>query len=67
MSPVNGITLYGKIREKDDKVMILFITADINSAEVLKKQYPETNNRIIYKPVWLKNLKTKIDSMFQDQ
>jgi DNA-binding response OmpR family regulator len=50
---MDGFSLYEKIKELDDKVIICFLTAaDRAYYEILKKHHPSINeNCIIHKPV----------------
>jgi len=61
MPKMDGMTLYYKIKEIDDKVIICFTTADINYIEDLRKGIIDIDKIVLYKPVLLKNLKNKID------
>jgi len=58
---MDGMTLYYKIKEIDDKVIICFTTADINYIEDLRKGIIDIDKIVLYKPVLLKDLKNKID------
>ena len=61
MPKMDGMTLYYKIKEIDDKVIICFTTADINYIEDLRKGIIDIDKIVLYKPVLLKDLKNKID------
>ena len=61
MPMMDGMTLYRKIKEIDDKVIICFTTADINYIEDLRKGIMDIDKIVLYKPVLLKDLKNKID------
>ena len=63
MPMMDGMTLYHKIKEIDDKVIICFTTADINYIEELRKGIIDIEKIVLYKPVLLKDLKNKIDSL----
>jgi DNA-binding response OmpR family regulator len=63
MPKMNGITLYHKIKELDDKVIICLTTADRNFIQNLQKGIIDIEKIVIYKPVLLKDLKNKIDSL----
>jgi DNA-binding response OmpR family regulator len=67
MPKMNGMTLYHKIKEIDDKVIICFTTADINYIEDLRKGIINIEKFVLYKPVLLKDLKNKIDSLLSRQ
>ena len=60
---MNGMTLYHKIKKMDDKVIIYLTTADINYIEDLRKGIIDIEKIVVYKPVLLKDLKNKIDSL----
>jgi hypothetical protein len=57
------MTLYHKIKEIDSNVIICFTTADINYIQQLQKGIMDIEKIVLYKPVLLKDLKSKIDSL----
>jgi DNA-binding response OmpR family regulator len=61
MPKIDGMTLYHKIKEIDNNIIICFITADINYIEDLRKGIIDIEKIVLYKPVLLKDLKNKID------
>jgi DNA-binding response OmpR family regulator len=63
MSKMDGITLYKKIKEIDEQVIICPTTADKSLIQDLKKGITDIEKVVIYKPVLLKDLKNKIDSL----
>jgi DNA-binding response OmpR family regulator len=63
MPNMDGITLYQKIKEKDEQVIICLTTADKNLIQYLQKGILDIEKIVIYKPVLLKDLKNKIDSL----
>ena len=63
MPKMDGMTLYHKIKEIDDKVIICFTTADISYIQDLRKGVIDIDKIVLYKPVLLKDLKNKIDSL----
>jgi DNA-binding response OmpR family regulator len=63
MPHMDGIILYKKMHEMDDKVIIWLITADKNYIQRLEKDSIDIEKIIIYKPILLKDLKNKIDSL----
>ncbi|MDW3630950.1 MAG: response regulator [Nitrososphaeraceae archaeon] len=67
MPKMDGMTLYHKIKEIDDKVIICFTTADINYIEDLRKGIIDIEKIVLYKPVLLKDLKNKIDLLLSQQ
>ena len=67
MPKMDGMTLYKKIKEIDNKVTICFTTADINYIEDLRKGIIDIDKIVLYKPVLLKDLKNKIDLLLSRQ
>jgi DNA-binding response OmpR family regulator len=67
MPKMGGMTLYHKIKEIDDQVIICFTTADINYIEDLRKDIIDIDKIVLYKPVLLKDLKNKIDLLLSQQ
>jgi DNA-binding response OmpR family regulator len=63
MPMMDGMTLYHKIKEIDDKVIICFTTANINYIKQLQTGIIDIEKIVLYKPVLLKDLKNKIDSL----
>ena len=63
----DGMTLYHKIKEIDDQVIICFTTSDINYIEDLRKGIIDIDKIVLYKPVLLKDLKNKIDWLLSRQ
>ena len=63
MPMMDGMTLYHKIKEIDDNVIICLTTADINYIQNLRKGVIDIEKIVLYKPVLLKDLKNKIDSL----
>ncbi len=67
MPKMGGMTLYHKIKEIDNNVIICFTTADINYIEDLRKGIIDIEKIVLYKPVLLKDLKNKIDLLLSQQ
>ena len=63
MPNMDGMTLYHKIKEIDNNVIVCFTTANINYIKQLQKGIIDIEKIVLYKPVLLKNLKNKIDSL----
>ena len=63
MPKMDGMTLYHKIKEIDNNVIICFTTADINYIKQLQKGIIDIEKIVLYKPVLLKDLKNKINSL----
>ena len=64
MPVMDGMRLYHKIKEIDNNVIICLTTADINYIEDMRKGINDIDKIVLYKPVLLKDLKNKIDSLF---
>ena len=67
MPMMDGMTLYHKIKEIDNNVIICFTTANINYIEDLRKGITDIEKIVIYKPILLRELKNKIDSLLLDE
>ncbi|HEY5737650.1 MAG TPA: response regulator [Nitrososphaeraceae archaeon] len=63
MPIMDGMTLFHKIKEIDEQVIICFTTADKNYIKNLRKDIIDIDKIVLYKPVLLKDLKNKIDSL----
>ena len=59
----DGITIYKKLKEIDEQVIICLTTADHDYLQRLKKGIIDIDRIVLYKPVLLKDLKNKIDSL----
>ena len=67
MPKMNGMTLYRKIKEIDDTVVVCFNTADKNYIQELQKDILDVEKTVIYKPILLKDLKIRIESLLIDE
>ena len=67
MPQMDGTTFYKKIKEIDNNVIICFTTADINYIKDLRKGITDIEKIVFYKPVLLKDMKNKIDSLLLDE
>ena len=67
MPQMDGMAFYKKIKEIDDKVIICFTTADKNYIQELEKGILDDEKIVIYKPILLRELKNKIDSLLLDE
>ena len=67
MPNMDGMTLYRKIKEIDNNVIICFTTADKNYIQQLQKGIIDIEKIVLYKPVLLKDLKNKIDWLLSRQ
>ena len=67
MPNLDGMTLYHKIKEIDNNVIVCFTTADINYIQQLQKGIIDIEKIVLSKPVLLKDLKNKIDWLLSRQ
>ena len=67
MPNMDGMTLYHKIKEIDNNVIVCFTTANINYIQQLQKGIIDIEKVVLYKPVLLKDLKNKIDWLLSRQ
>ena len=67
MPKMDGMTLYRKIKEIDDTVVVCLSTADKNYIQELQKDILDVEKTVIYKPILLRDLKNKIDSLLLDK
>ena len=67
MPIMDGRTLYYKIKEIDEQIIICFTTADKNYIQQLQKDITDIEQIVLYKPVLLKDLKNKIDWLLSCQ
>lgn len=63
MPKMDGMTLYQKLKKINDKVLICFITANIEYIQQLKNYIPDIEKIVIYKPILLNELRRKINSI----
>ena len=66
MPKMNGIILFQKLKDIDPTLLFGFITAHKEYIERLKKNKPDIEKIVIYKPIWLNELRTKIHSLLSD-
>ena len=67
MPNMDGMTLFHKIKEIDNNVIVCFTTANINYIQQLQKGIIDIEKIVLYKPVLLKDLKNKIDWLLSRQ
>ena len=63
MLKMDGLTLFYRNIGIEEKVIICFNTADINYTKQLQKGIIDIEKIVLYKPVLLKDLKNRIDSL----
>ncbi len=67
MPKMDGMRIYHKIKEIDNNVIICLSTADKNYIQELQKGIVDIEKIVIFKPVLLRDLKNKIDSLLLDE
>lgn len=63
MPKMSGMLLYQKLRKIDPNLLFCFITADKEYIQYLKKSIAEIEKVVIYKPIHLNDLRSKINSL----
>ena len=68
MPKMNGMKLSQKLKNIDPTLLFRFITAaNQEYVEHLKKNNPNIENIVIYKPIWLNELRSKIHLLLSNQ
>jgi DNA-binding response OmpR family regulator len=67
MPQMDGMAFYKKIKDIDDTVIVCITTADKNYIQELEKGILDDEKIVIYKPILLRELKNKIDSLLLDE
>ena len=67
MPQMNGVVLSQKLQNIDPTLLYRFITAaNKEYIETLKINHPDIEKSIIYKPLWLNELRTTVHSLLSD-
>ena len=61
MPQIDGIAMFHALKNRDDKAIKCFTTADMFYLEQLKGKIPNIEKYVIHKPILLRNLKDKIN------
>jgi DNA-binding response OmpR family regulator len=67
MPKMNGMILYQKLKNIDPTLLFCFITANKEYIELLKKNIPDIEKIVIYKPILLSELRSKINLLLANQ
>src|SRR5918994_4566332 len=68
MPQMNGVVLSQELQNIDPTLLYRFITAaNKEYIETLKTNSPDIENNIIYKPLWLNELRTTIHSLLSKE
>ena len=65
---MNGVELSQELQNIDPNLLFSFITAaNKEYIETLKTNNPDIENNIIYKPLWLNELRTTVHSLLSNK
>ena len=68
MPKMNGLELSQKLKNIDSTLLFRFITAaNKEFIEHLKRNNPDIEKIVIYKPIWLNELRSKVHSLLSNQ
>ena len=67
MPKINGILLYQKFKNIDPNLLFCFITANKECIENIKKNNPDIEKIVIYKPILLSKLRDKIHILLANE
>jgi DNA-binding response OmpR family regulator len=67
MPKMNGMLLYEKLQNIDPDLLFCFITANKEYLEHLKENNPDIEKIVIYKPILLSELRSKIHLLLANQ
>src|ERR671920_1087462 len=67
MPKMNGMILYEKLQNIDPNVLFCFITANKEYIAHLKKSIADIEKIVIYKPIMLSELRSKINSLLSEK
>ena len=67
MPKMNGMLLYKKLQNIDPYLLFCFITANKEYIEHLKKSIADINKIVIYKPILLSELRSKVNSLLSEK
>jgi DNA-binding response OmpR family regulator len=67
MPKMNGMLLYKKLQNIDPNLLFCFITANKEYIEHLKKSIADIDKIVIYKPILLSELRSKVNSLLSEK
>jgi DNA-binding response OmpR family regulator len=67
MPKMNGMLLYEKLQNIDPDLLFCFITANKEYIEHLKKSITDIEKIVIYKPILLSELRSKVNSLLSEK
>ena len=67
MPKMNGMLLFKKLQSIDPNLLFCFITANKEYIEHLKKSIADIDKIVIYKPILLSELRSKVNSLLTEK
>ncbi len=67
MPNMSGMLLYQKLRNIDPNLLFCFITANKEYIQHIKKNIPEIDRIVIYKPIFLSDLRSKVNLLLSQK
>ena len=67
MPKMNGMLLFKKLQNIDPTLVFCFITANKEYIEHLKKSIADIDKIVIYKPILLSELRSKVNSLLSEK
>ena len=67
MPQIDGIAMFHALKNRDNKVTICLLTADLSYLEQIRGKIPNIEKYVIHKPILLKNLKNKINEFILEK
>ena len=66
MPQIDGVSMFNALKNRDNKVIICLITANLSYLEQ-KAKIPNIEKYVIHKPILLRNLKDKINELILEK
>lgn len=67
MPNMSGMLLYQKLRNIDPNLLFCFITANKEYIQHIKTNIPEIDRIVIYKPIFLSDLRSKVNLLLSQK
>jgi len=67
MPKIDGVAMFHALKNRDKKVIICLITADLSYLEQINEKIPNIEKYVIYKPILLRNLKDKLNQLIMEK
>ena len=62
-----GMLLYSKLRNTDPNLLFCFITTNKEYIQHIKTNIPQIDKIVIYKPIFLSNLRSKVNLLLSQK